>query len=118
MQGFGSSSGEAAVRTSQAIGGLKSKDKADDDTLSQVVRDKVFHYRGGAWVDESYDTSMRTLSVRYLSDGYFALLRIRPELAQYVSLGEAVTVVVGGKAVVITASGDDPSEADIRAFLC
>jgi len=117
MQGFTASSGEAAVHTSQAIGDLKSKDKADGDTLSQVVHDKVFHYRSGAWVDESYDPSMTTLSVRYLSDGYFALLRLRPELARYVSLGEAVTVVVGGKAIVITADGDDPSESAIRAFL-
>ena len=118
MQGFGADSGEAAVRTSQAIGGLKGTEKADTDTLSRVIRDKVFHYRGGAWIDEAYEASMRTLSVRYLSDAYFGLLRIQPELARYVSLGETVTIVVGdGRAVVITADGGEPSESEMRGFL-
>ncbi len=118
MQGFGADSGEAAVRTSQAIGGLKATEKADADTVSRVIRDKVFHFRAGVWVDESFESDMRTLSVRYLSNAYFALLRVDPELAQFVSLGEAVTIVVGsGRAVVITADGGEPSESEIRSFL-
>ena len=118
MSGFGAVSGADAVATSEAIGELKDAETDDSASLSRVVGDKVFHFRGGAWVDERYTTSMQTLSVRYLSNAYFALLRIDPDLNRYVALGESVTFVVdGNKAVVITPSGGEPSESDIRSFL-
>ena len=118
MSGFGAVSGAEAVATSEAIGDLKDAETDDGVSLSRVVGDKVFHFRGGAWVDERYSTGMQTLSVRYLSNAYFALLRIDPDLNRYVALGESVTFVVGGnKAVVISPSGGEPSESDIRSFL-
>jgi len=116
--GFADSSGEAAVHTSEAIDELKQSVTVESDALSRIVRDKLFHYRGGAWVDENYTSGMQTLSIRYLSESYFALLRLRPELRSYASLGDTVTIVVGGnKAVVITPTGAEPSESEIRSFL-
>ncbi len=118
LQGFGQSSGEAAVHASEAIGEMKQRETLEQDALGRVVRDKLFHYRAGVWVDEDYDSGMQVLSVRYLSDAYFALLRLRPELRNYAALGENVTIVVGSnKAVVISRSGGEPSESDIQSFL-
>ena len=116
--GFADSSGEAAVHASEAIDDLKQAETQDSDTLSRIVRDKLFHYRGGAWVDEDYAGGMQTLSIRYLSEAYFTLLRLRPELRSYAAQGDSVTIVVGGnKAVVITPGGGEPSESEIRSFL-
>ncbi len=118
MSGFGAVSGAEAVATSEAIGDLKDAEVDESASLSRVVGDKVFHYRGGAWVDERYTTGMQTLSIRYLSDAYFALLRVDSDLRRYVALGESVTFVVGGnKAIVIGPGGDEPSESQIRSFL-
>ena len=118
MEGFEESSGEAAVHASEAIGEMKQRETQDLDALSRVVRDKLFHYRAGTWVDEDFESGMQTLSVRYLSDAYFALLRFRPELRSYAALGENVTVVVGrDRAVVISTAGGEPSESEIQSFL-
>jgi Ca-activated chloride channel homolog len=118
MDGFAESSGEAAVYTSEAISDLRDRETQEEDALVRVVRGKLFQYRNGVWVDESYRATMQTLSVRYLSDAYFALLRVDPELRAYAALGQSVTIVVGGdKAVVISPSGDEPSESAIRAFV-
>jgi len=118
MSGFSADSGEAAVHTSEAIGDLRDADHDDADALTQVVRDKVFFYANGTWVDEKYELGMETLEIRYLSDAYFTLLRTRPTLRKYAALGEDVLIVVGGnKAVHISASGGEPSAKEIEKFL-
>ena len=118
MEGFALDSGEAAVHASEAIGEMKQRETQESDALGRVVRDKLFHYRAGTWVDEDFDSGMQVLSVRYLSDAYFALLRLRPELRSFAALGENVTVVVGSnKAVVISRGGGEPSESEIQSFL-
>jgi len=118
MDGFAESSGEAAVYASEAISDLRDRETQEEDALVRVVRDKLFQYRNGHWVDEEYSSSMQTLSVRYLSEAYFELLRQLPDLRSYAALGDHVTIVIGGnKAVVISPSGDEPSESAIRAFV-
>ena len=118
MGGFGSSTGQAAVETSETLSEMKDAEKQEEYALSRVVRSKLFHFRDGSWIDETFQPSMQTLSVKYLSDAYFALLRINPDLRSYASLGNSVTIVVGNnKAVVITPGGDEPSDAEINKFL-
>ncbi|MDP7111907.1 MAG: VIT domain-containing protein [Myxococcota bacterium] len=118
MSGYGLSSGAEAVAASEAIGELKDAERSDSASLSRVVGDKVFHLRGSGWVDERYEGSMQTLSVRYLSDVYFALLRFDPTLRRYAALGDTVTIVVrGNKAIVISPSGGEPTEAEMHSFL-
>jgi len=118
MSGWGASSGAEAVAASEAIGELKEAEREDASSLSRVVGDKVFHLRGSAWIDERYESSMRTLSVRYLSDAYFALLRLDSSLHRYAALGDTVTIVVDdGRAIVISPAGGEPSESEMRSFL-
>ncbi len=118
MHGFSKDSGADAVTTSKAIGALKGSDRDEGDGLSRVVRDKVFLYSGGAWVDEEYSPGMKVLSIRYLSDAYFTLMRMRPKYRAYASLGESVTFVVGDdRVIVITPIGGDPDKVQISAFI-
>ncbi len=118
MSGFSADSGEGAVAASEAIGALRDADQDESDALTQVVRDKVFFYADGAWVDESFELGMDVLEIRTLSDAYFALLRARPALRSYAALGEDVVIVVGsGKAVHISPAGGEPTEKEIERFL-
>ncbi len=118
LSGFGSVSGAEAVAASEEIREMKDAEEADSSALSRIVGDKVFHFRGNDWVDERYTSNMQTLEVRYLSDAYFALLRLDPDLRRYAALGESVTIVVGSnKAVVISPSGGEPTESEMRSFL-
>jgi Ca-activated chloride channel family protein len=86
---------------------------------TRFVDGRSFRLVSGMWVDSSYRRSMPTLRVRYGSDGYFALLRVRPDLRRALALGERVTVALpGGRAVIIDAAAPaSVSEADVRRFL-
>ncbi len=117
LGGFDASTGQAAVETSEALADYKSADHTDRDALTQIVRDKTFHFVDGAWIDARFTPSMKTLSIGTMTDAYFALLRVAPEMRSFVALGERVTIVVGSKAIVITPGGGDPSTATITAFL-
>jgi Ca-activated chloride channel family protein len=61
----------------------------------QVVRNigvRTFYQQGRQWVDSRYRTGQQVIKVQAFSEAHFALLRKRPELRQYLSLGEDVLV--------------------------
>ena len=117
FRGFGDDTGADAVHASLAIDALQGASQRAWDAPSQVVGDRVFRFRGGAWIDEAYDADMETLSVRSMSDGYFALLRDRDDLRRFAALGESVVVVVGdGRAVFLTPAGQDLRPGRLSAW--
>ena len=118
FRGFDDDTGADAVQASLAIDALQSASLRSLDAPGQVVGDRVFHFRGGVWIDESFDVEMDTLSVRSMSDGYFALLRDHPELRRYAALGESVVMVVGDdRAVFFTPGGKDLRPGKLSAFV-
>ena len=62
------------------------------------VGSKTFLLRNQTWIDTSFDTSMKTKEVLFLSPEYFDLISDEPELGSYFALGDRVIVVYQGQA--------------------
>lgn len=74
----------------------------------QVVRNiggRTFYQQGTQWMDSRYRSGQQVIKVQAFSDAHFALLRKRPELRQYLSLGEDVVVQLERVAVQIAPDG-------------
>ena len=67
-------------------------------TEERKVPGDSFVLRQGVWTDTGYAEGQPTRRVAFGSDGYFALLAERPELAPYLALGNRVIVVLDGQA--------------------
>jgi hypothetical protein len=71
----------------------------------RYVADRTFIWRGGVWVDTTYDTkSMAPVQVTFLSDAYFALLDLDPLVGEFLALGERVIFVWDGTAYEIVSA--------------
>ena len=98
-------SGADAVETSKVIRELKETETvAPAERGLRYVRGRVFRWDGG-WVDSAFRAKLPTLRVKYLSVGYLRLLREIPALKPFLSLGERVTVVRRGVAIVVGPTG-------------
>jgi Ca-activated chloride channel family protein len=74
----------------------------------QVVRNiggRTFYQQGRQWMDSRYRSGQQVITVQAFSEAHFALLRRRPELRQYLSLGEEVLVQLERVAVQIAPNG-------------
>jgi Ca-activated chloride channel family protein len=60
---------------------------------------KTFYLRDGVWTDSEFKagTTMPQTVVKFGSDEYFALLKQKPRLAEFFSLGERVVVILDGR---------------------
>jgi hypothetical protein len=69
--------------------------------LKRTSGTKTFHLTtDGVWVDDSCapaDGDSGVISVKYLSDEYYNLLKAKPEMEGYFGIGDKVMVTVGGK---------------------
>ncbi|MCS7222351.1 MAG: VIT domain-containing protein [Anaerolineae bacterium] len=93
-------SGAAAVAESALRETLRLAERAaEGGEQVRIVRDKVFVWRDGVWVDTAFDAkTMQPERVVFGSDAYFKLLARRPALAPYFALGPRVIVVLDGRA--------------------
>ncbi|GIV21338.1 MAG: hypothetical protein KatS3mg023_3089 [Armatimonadota bacterium] len=74
----------------------------------QVVRNigvRTFYQQGRQWVDSRYQSGQQVITIQAFSEAHFALLRKRPELRQYLSLGEDVVVQLERVAVQVAPRG-------------
>ena len=53
---------------------------------------RVFHLVGGTWTDAGYPNRMRVTAVAPFTRAYFDLVRMLPEIAPYLSVGEEVLI--------------------------
>ncbi len=99
---------------------MKEAGAAGDQGVATQVRrvaGRTFDLHDGAWVDQSYKADMDTLRIQWGSDAYFALLDALPDLKDCLTLGEAVTIAIDGKALVVGKEGKDSMTADeVRKF--
>jgi Ca-activated chloride channel family protein len=101
-------SGQAAVDEAEKKMELERSDRATGTSSEavKVVRDKAFLLREGMWIDTTYDMErMKPIKVGFMSDDYFALIGAHPEWGAYLSIGERVLVVLGGKAYQVVGEG-------------
>jgi Ca-activated chloride channel homolog len=75
-------------------------DKKDTpSSLVKAAKGKTFYLREEVWIDSEYKAEARLpeTTVRFASPEYFDLLKTKPELGSFFSLGEAVVVVFEGR---------------------
>lgn len=82
--------GEVAVRVSKDLQKLKGEQTVSTTSLSDItyIGTKTFYRIDGVWTDSEYESGVETVNIAYGSDAYFKLLDVRPELGQYLSLGD------------------------------
>ena len=86
-------------------------EKSDKDQIivrntsrSQFVGNRNFVNENNVWVDAEYkeDKRMTEVVLQFGSEEYFRLVAHEPELAQYLALGQQVTIIWKGKVYKIT----------------
>ncbi len=116
----GATADPARDRKERAAPRLKEAGAAAESKRAAQVRrvaGRTFDLHDGAWVDQDYKADMDTLRIQWGSDAYFALLDALPDLKDCLTLGDAVTIVIDGKALVVGKEGKDTMTADeVRKF--
>jgi Ca-activated chloride channel family protein len=109
-----SAEGSTGVAAAKKVAKMKGADRtsAGDGTTTRYVAGVTLEWNGSAWVDSRYRDGMRSIRLRYLSAGYFEVLREIPELAAVLSAGEEVVVVRGGIALVVGSGGAESLSAE------
>ncbi len=71
----------------------------ENSAQNKFTANKNFFNQSGNWIDAEYkkEKNLPEVNLKFASDEFFALIRKEPEIAQYFSLGEQVTVVWKGK---------------------
>ncbi|MGI8836005.1 MAG: VIT and vWA domain-containing protein [Pyrinomonadaceae bacterium] len=77
-------------------------------TTMRIAGGKTFYLRDGVWTDADFKagTKLPQIVIKFGSDEYFALLKQKPRLAVYFSLGEQVVVVLDGTVYRVNAAGN------------
>ena len=103
--------GAAAVQQSKRAREQQDKMRVDmdEEIESSAVKNsggKTFYLVEGVWTDSELKTSSKLpeTTIKFGSDEYFALLKQKPKLASFFSLGERVVVVFEGRIYRITAA--------------
>ena len=94
--------GAVAVQQSKRAREQQEVLRVDKDSQSAAIKNaggKTFYLRDGVWTDSEFKAgaTVPETVVKFGSDEYFALLKQKPRLAEYFSLGEQVVVVLDGR---------------------
>jgi hypothetical protein len=73
----------------------------------QAAGGRVFYRRKNIWFDNEYQSGQKVVKVRALSEAYFQLLRARPELNRYATVGDEVVLNMGKVAVQFGKEGKE-----------
>jgi len=101
--------GMAGVQQSKRAREQQEVMRVEMDTASSAIRTaggKTFYLRDSIWTDSEFKvgSNLPETVVKFGSDDYFALLKQKPRLAQFLSLGEQVTVIFEGRIYRVTAA--------------
>jgi Ca-activated chloride channel homolog len=101
--------GAVAVQQSKRAREQQEVMRVDEDSNSAAIKTaggKTFYLREGVWTDSEFKAgaTLPETSVKFGSDAYFALLKQKPRLAEYFSLGERVVVVFEGRIYRVNAA--------------
>lgn len=115
-----SADGTTGIAVAKKVRSMKDQEvatKASDPV--RVASGRTFLFRMGGWIDsEAVNGTPKQLKVKYLSDAYFAILKLKPELKAALSLGNRVVIVVGKDKSLVIAPDDGETKADkIADFL-
>ncbi len=101
--------GMAAVTQSKRAREQQEASTLDKDAASAAIKHvggKTFYLQEGVWTDSEFkaNTKLPVTVVKFGSEEYFNLLKQKPQLGDFFSLGERVLVVFGGKVYRIDAA--------------
>jgi Ca-activated chloride channel family protein len=101
--------GAVAVQQSKRAREQQEVMRIDEDSNSDAIKTaggKTFYLREGVWTDSEFKAgaALPETSVKFGSDAYFVLLKQKPRLAEYFSLGERVVVVFEGRTYRVNAA--------------
>ena len=98
--------GAGAVHAAQSIQIMKENAQSDGRYQTyQSVGQRTFFQNGEVWQDTAWQEKGQILKVKAFSQAYFDLLKVRPDLGQYLALGARVQVQVGRIGVEIGPEG-------------
>lgn len=80
--------------------------KEEDSSVIKYAGGKTFYLRNSVWIDAEFkaDSGLPETVLKFGSDEYFAILKQKPALGSFFSLGERVIVVVEGRVYRIEAA--------------
>lgn len=112
-------SGESAVRASKALRSMKDKKSVDQDGSDlRSAAGRSFRSENGAWIDTQIQPDEKpVLTIKYLSDAYFAAARANPALAQALALGDHVFIKLHGGILEIGPTGKEKLESADETLL-
>jgi len=101
--------GGGAVHAAQNLQYLRnaSQTGAGDQTTYRNVARRTFYNYGVWWLDSAWEKDLQIVQVKAFSAAYFELLQLRPDLAQYLSLGSQVKLRLGQVGLVVAPEGDE-----------
>ncbi len=84
----------------------------------QNVGRQTFYRQGKAWVDQRAGKKMPTVKIQRLSEAHLQLARASAEARRYLALGDEVTFVMNGQAVVVGDEGKTKlTEAELKGLV-
>lgn len=103
--------GTIAVQQSKKARAQQEVMRVEKDEQAGTIRTaggKTFYLRDGVWTDADFKAGMTLPQtvVKFGSDEYFALLKQKPRLAAFFSLGEKVLVILDGIVYRVDAAGN------------
>ena len=101
--------GAVAVQQSKRAREQQEVMRVESDKESSAIKTaggKTFYLREGVWTDSEFKpgSSLPETAVKFGSDDYFALLKQKPQLATFFSLGERVIVILDGRIYRVNAA--------------
>lgn len=109
--------GDEAVRVSRQLRKMKESKVAQKGGSVRLIQGVRFVWQSHQWVDARYKSEMKTLKIKYLSDLYFQVLALRPDLRRAFTLGARLVVVVGKNRALVIGTEEDASTPTLRSFL-
>jgi Ca-activated chloride channel homolog len=101
--------GQEAVQQSKRVREQKEVMRIKDDEAAGAMRRiaaKTFYLRDDVWTDSEFKPgdNLPETTLSFASDAYFEILKQKPKLADYFSLGERVIVVFEGRVYRVNAA--------------
>ena len=110
------STGESAVRASEAYSRLMRNDKATEGREMRSASGRTFVNMGGVWADNTVTKDLQIVHVKFASEAYFRIVDSAPRLREAFALGDKLVLKAGKYCLVIDDDGEESLEnANVKA---
>lgn len=111
--------GEAGRRIATTLRSMREAERVTANAGgARFVAGRSFVLTNGVWQEDGLSVgTSRVLRVRAMSRGYFALLRLRPQLREALALGAVRLRLDAGRVIEVTDAAPDAPESEVEGFL-